>query len=63
MTMNTPSRRVAALARILFAIVATTALTPAIAHTWCVSTAADLRAKLLVAQSNGEDDTIKLEVE
>jgi hypothetical protein len=30
------------------------------ATTWCVSTAGDLRAKLLVAASNGEDDVIRL---
>jgi len=33
---------------------------PATAATWCVASAGDLRAKLLVAANNGEDDTIKL---
>lgn len=49
-----------AIARRLFAIIAATAGVPAVAHTWCVSTADDLRAKLVLAQANAEDDTIKL---
>lgn len=49
-----------ALARSLFAIVAMSVAVPAVATTWCVSTAVDLRAKLLLAQANGQDDTIKL---
>ncbi|MEP6882086.1 MAG: hypothetical protein ABI866_08840, partial [Dokdonella sp.] len=48
------------IARCLVAIIAASACVPAVAHTWCVSTADDLRAKLVLAQSNGEDDTIKL---
>lgn len=44
----------------LFVILAASVSFPAAANTWCVSTAADLRAKLVLAQSNGEDDTIKL---
>jgi len=58
---KSPSRRFrAAFARGLFAIAAMSMGAPAFAHDWCVSTAADLRAKLLLAQANGEDDTIKL---
>jgi hypothetical protein len=33
---------------------------PTSAHVWCVSTADDLRSKLLIAASNSEDDTIEL---
>ena len=49
-----------AVARCLFVLTAAMAAVPAVAHTWCVSTAGDLRAKLVLAQANGEDDTIKL---
>ena len=60
MTMTSPRRSKLALVRFLFAIAAMSAGLPAGAHVWCVSTAADLQAKLLLAQANGEDDTIKL---
>lgn len=59
MTMKTRRSRFT-LARGLLAIATMSAGPPAGAHVWCVSTAADLRAKLLLAQANGEDDTIKL---
>jgi hypothetical protein len=60
MTTTLLHRSRATLARLLLAMAAMSTGTPAIAHVWCVSTAADLRAKLVSAQANGEDDTIKL---
>ena len=60
MTMTSLHHSRIALARCVLVFFAMLACAPATAHIWCVSTAADLRAKLLLAQSNGEDDTIKL---
>lgn len=48
------------LVKLLVPTLALLACVPAAANVWCVSTAVDLRAKLVVAQANGEDDTIKL---
>ncbi|MEO5624909.1 MAG: hypothetical protein ABIQ70_02730 [Dokdonella sp.] len=48
------------LVKLMVPTLALLACVPAAAHVWCVSTAVDLRAKLLLAQANGEDDTIKL---
>jgi hypothetical protein len=59
MHLNLSRRTTVAFARILLAVSAMVAV-PAGAHVWCVSTAADLQAKLLLAQANGEDDMIKL---